>query len=53
MRRSVEDVLEDVFRDSHIKLNVSLENDEGKNTLLWFFAIENSQSCFIQHLQVM
>ena len=38
-RRSVEDVLEDVFRDSDIELDVSLEDDEGKNTLLWFFAI--------------
>ena len=53
MRCSVEDVLEHIFRSSDIELDLSLEDDEGKNTLLCFFAIYNSQSGFIQHLQVM
>ena len=38
-RRSVEDVLEDIFHDSDSEFDASLEDDEGKNTLLYFFAI--------------
>ena len=52
-RRSVEDVLEDIFHDSDSELDVSLEDAKGKNTLLCFFPMWGSQSCFIQHLRVM